>query len=198
MKRAALFALVCLTACGAPALDAPPVGEPPTLDAAPDATERDRAVPDAPDGATTEAGEGAAPEAAPPTPGVDGGTEAGQAPEAAPPAPEAAPPSIDAATADVDAGKPGPLCTGGTATCDTVNRTDDAIRAQLGGPRYGCTDGARKCGSINEGGTGPFTYPLICRGSIWRLAGTEYGAGMWSPLYQCSKGCGTAPALCDP
>lgn len=90
------------------------------------------------------------------------------------------------------------VCLGQSAACDAANRADDAIRAQLSGARYQCTDGDRKCGAVNEGGTGPFTFPLICRGSIWRLGGVEYATGEWIPFFTCSHGCGLAPAICDP
>lgn len=96
----------------------------------------------------------------------------------------------------VDAAADSPICTGAPSVCDWINRTDTAIRAQLSGPQFQCTEGARKCGSINEGGTGPFTYPLICRDSIWRLGVVEYLPGHWTGIGNCST-CERVPGICD-
>lgn len=96
-----------------------------------------------------------------------------------------------------DAG-PTPICESDASACTALQRADDAIRAQLTGRQFECVDGARMCGSVNQDGTGPFTYPLVCRDSIWRLAVVEYVPGMWIGLFECSRGCGFAPALCAP
>lgn len=98
----------------------------------------------------------------------------------------------------VDAGTDNRVCLGATPSCDSSNEADEAIRAQFAQRQFGCTDGARMCGSVNQGGTGPFTYPLVCRNSIWRLGGVEYLPGEWIGLFECSRGCGTAPQICDP
>lgn len=207
-----LAALVLAAACGTPALESPPEPPAPTHDGGPDATGNETGGDGSPapdSGAAVEGGgeaeaEAARPdagaEAAPPAP--DAGHEleaeagpampdAGPTPDANAPAPEAGR-EAGATVCDGQAPAPPLDCTAASPACDSVRRTNEAIRAQFPAP---CTCGAMKCAGVYSGGVTE-TIPVTCRNDAWTAAGMQSGTS-WVPWFQCSAGCARGK-LCDP